>query len=169
MAAVLMTVLMSLGIVVAEAPPSMAAVGCTYAGCTGKDPSAMNCGSTSNADYQWVSGGSYRSYSWYLRYSGNCHAYWTRMVKGDCATIQNADYYMRIESELATPYGWYRSHVQSKKHVKGCDGTDWTRMIAWEANSRYRMCVATIWPPTSTDLVSTIADSDWSCWDWNYS
>jgi hypothetical protein len=147
-----------------EAVPAAASSSACGGSCLGKDPNTHGC--IGNTDFSDTIDGyaGPQTFTIQLRSSANCGAWWARGVRDDCAYPVYT--YIRVQQQVASPYGWYDVHNQYKQMTSTCNGgTSWTNMVdAYSSGYRERACV--LQSASGPVDPSTVSDSDWYCTSW---
>lgn len=152
------------GTVFVSAQPGMAA-SCSGSACTGKNPSSTGCSTAGVSVKQEVSK---PKFTYQLRYSSTCKAFWARtvrddLVEGQCPLIYSKIVQQRSEySQADSVYKWVQSAVKYETSEGGqCNGgTQFTYMIAdSSATEREAACYVTAYSTTRPT-------KGWQCTGW---
>lgn len=119
------------GVSASQAPPAAAA--CRGSGCNGLNPGA-HCSATSTPREMFID----NAITLQLRYSSTCQAMWARAVQSCNATPPLE---LRVERQIYSPYGYYRTHVYYEVVQVPCNGNPgYTRMVGNYGTDRARSC-----------------------------
>jgi hypothetical protein len=147
-------------IAVGAASPGYAVPGCSGTSCNGLWPDKTQDCSTANS--QLTTPFNYTmsdTFTFQVRRSYYCQAAWGRFIEDDCGWPNSLHWWLRIESQLKTPYGYYGIGTQTRNmwNLTGtCDGgSAWTKMVPAHANTRVRLCFAS--------TVNNTAPTTWEC------
>ncbi|MDT5040601.1 MAG: hypothetical protein QOE51_1586 [Actinoplanes sp.] len=151
------------GGVLVAAQPSLAA-SCSGSACTGKNPSSTGCSTAGASVKKEVSS---PNYTYQLRYSSTCKAFWARTIRDDLAEGQCPFIYTKVVqqkyvySQPDGDYEWLTKTVEYEtSHSIQCDGgTQFTYMIADSTSDRYQACFVTAYSTTRPG-------SGWNCTGW---
>jgi hypothetical protein len=140
------------GLALVRAEPAAAA--CTGSGCNGLNPNS-HC-STTGTPREWFIDA---TLTLQLRYSSGCSAYWGRAFH-DCS-YHPPPLHIRVERQLYTPYGYYRTHVYYETAAPPCNGDPgWTFMAGNYGSDRHRACVGYSYDGRAASAMP----EDW--WSW---
>jgi hypothetical protein len=141
--------------------PSPALALCSGNGCNGLDPQGSGCSGTVTLT-RFSTTTSDDRYTYQLRRSPACDATWGRFVRDDCSYPSPIHHWLRVQTQLQTPYGWYAHKTQTDDmwgETGNCNGgTAWTPMAPAQVGTRARLCWGT--------NIGSAAPTRWSCSGW---
>jgi hypothetical protein len=151
--------------VAAPQSAAYAAPPCNGNSCDGLDPDTTRCneGGSIRTKFSQTTSTSHGSYTYQLRRSGYCNAFWARFIRDDCGYVVHVFYWLRVQTQLWTPYGWaaHKTHTDGMSNeTDPCtDSTGWTVMAPGQEGTRGRVCWGVAYTPDARP-------SSWGCSGW---